>query len=209
MKLLAAGDSFTNGMELSDPKSAWPYLLADKLGGSVVNLGYDGSSNSRITQSIVNAKVKDYDLVVVAWSHFDRLTMADEFGIWDTWPGGQRTCYRQESESRIEFVNYYTKHHNDDYAYQQYLINIILVQNFLSTNGVRYIMCDAFGNHLDLRRHAKENQHLVSQINTETFLGWPDQSMQEWIGDAPIGPRGHFLELGHQRVADKLYRKLQ
>lgn len=209
MKLLAAGDSFTNGMELSDPKSAWPYLLADKLGGSVVNLGYDGSSNSRITQSVVNAKVKDYDLVVVAWSHFDRLTMADEHGIWDTWPGGQRTCYRQESESRIAFVNYYTKHHNDDYAYQQYLINIILVQNFLSTNGVSYIMCDAFGNHHDLRRHAEENQHLVSQINTETFLGWPDQSMQEWIGDAPIGPRGHFLELGHQRVADKLYRKLQ
>ena len=103
MKLLAAGDSFTNGMELTNPNLAWPYVLADKLGMTATNLGFDGSSNSRIVKSVVTADVKKYDLVIVAWSHYDRLTMADEMGIWDTWPGGQRTCYR-EAKFRIDII---------------------------------------------------------------------------------------------------------
>jgi hypothetical protein len=207
MKLLAAGDSFTNGMELTNPNLSWPYVLADKLGMTATNLGFDGSSNSRIVKSVVTADVKKYDLVIVAWSHYDRLAMADEMGIWDTWPGGQRTCYR-EAKFRIDFVNYYTRHHDDDYLYQHYLLDIILLQNFLDKNNINYLMCDAFGNHRDQRRFAVENQSLIDQIDVDKFLGWPYQSMQEWIGDAPIGPRGHFLELGHQRVADKFYEIL-
>jgi hypothetical protein len=77
-------------------------------------------------------------------------------------------------------------------------------------------MLDAFGNHLDSRRNNLQNLDLVQQINTDHFLGWPNESMMEWTkncptGDLwpiPTGPGGHFLDQGHQIVAEKIYKKI-
>jgi lysophospholipase L1-like esterase len=33
---------------------------------------------------------------------------------------------------------------------------------------------------------------------------WVIGSMVEWMGDCPKGPGGHPLELGHQRIAEKI-----
>jgi hypothetical protein len=70
-------------------------------------------------------------------------------------------------------------------------------------------MIDAFGNHLWPQRLADDNQDLVKRIHTERFVGWPDASMQEIAGDCAYGPIGHFLEVGHERVADKIYEYIR
>ena len=87
MQLLTVGDSFTYGAELADPQtSAWPSLLANKTGYKLTNLAKPGSGNTRMIRQCIE-QVDSYDMVVIAWSHFARIEMADEGGFFDIWPG--------------------------------------------------------------------------------------------------------------------------
>jgi len=203
MKLLTVGDSFTYGEELAELTSAWPFLLGNTLGYEVTNLAKPGSGNTRMIRHCVE-QVGNYDLVIIAWSHFARMEFADELGPYDLWPGCNR--YQAEfSKWRTHIIDYITLHHNDQYQYNQHLINIILLQNFLKQNNRSYIMLDAFGNtkvrNLDIE--------LDNLIDTTHYLGWPDESMMEWTYGSPQGPCGHFLEDGHRIVADKIYEHIR
>jgi hypothetical protein len=209
MQLLTVGDSFTYGAELADPQtSAWPGLLAKRLGYELITLARPGSGNSRMIRQCIE-QVDSYDMVVIAWSHFARIEMADEGGFFDIWPGISTVFFKDNMPYRIELINYITQHHNDGYLYRQYLINIILLQNFLKANNKRYIMLDSFGNHQANERTSASNQDLLSQIDATYYLGWPDESMMEWTFGAPKGPKGHFLEQGHAIIADKIYKFME
>ena len=203
MKLLTVGDSFTYGEELADLTSAWPFLLANKLGYEVTNLAKPGSGNTRMVRHCVE-QVDNYDIAIIAWSHFARIEMADENGFYDLWPGGGTLPHKQYSPWRWEIIDYFSRHHNDDYLYRQYLLNIVLVQSYLKLNNKPYLMFDVFGNHQDLRRTDERNNDLIKQIDTQYFIGWPDEAMVDWMGDCLKGPRGHPLELGHQQTAEHI-----
>lgn len=214
-KLLAIGDSFTYGEELSDINNAWPYVLGNRLNYEVINLGKPASCNYRMIRCLIEQNIKDFDLVIIAWSHFDRIELADELGIYETWPGGERKLQRTQGPWRGTIIDYISRHHDDDYLYRQYLSYIILAQNHLKANGIPYLMLDAFGNHQDSRRFSQKNKDLVSQIDIQYYVGWPNESMMEWTEGLPTGdrwpilkgPGGHFLEEGHQIVAEKIYNK--
>ena len=203
MKLLAVGDSFTYGEELSDLNNAWPYLLGNKLGYTVNNLAKPGSGNTRMLRHAVE-QINNYDLIIIAWSHFARTELADENGFYDLWPGCSARPYKEFSSWRSEVINYYSKHHNDQYLYNQYLINIILIQQYLKFNNKKYIMLDTFGNN-----SYRKNNTVVDQIDSTHYLGWPDESMMEWTYSTPKGNGGHFLEQGHEIVADKIYEHIR
>lgn len=208
MKLLTVGDSFTYGAELADLTSAWPSVLATKLGYELNNLAKPGSGNTRMVRQVIS-EIDNYDLVIIAWSHFARVELADEGGFYDLWPGCDGSLHNHYAPWRAEAVNYITRHHNDDYLYNQYVINIILLQNYLKNNNKRYLMLDSFGNHQTDRRSNKENQTLINQIDTKFYIGWPDESMMEWTYGTPQGPQNHFLEQGHWIVADKIYKHIE
>jgi hypothetical protein len=70
-------------------------------------------------------------------------------------------------------------------------------------------MLDTFGNHQANERTAVTNQDLLDQIDPTYYVGWPNQSMMEWTYGTPRGPRGHFLEQGHEIVADKIYEYIR
>jgi len=159
MKLLAVGDSFTYGEELSDLNNAWPYLLGNKLGYTVNNLAKPGSGNTRMLRHAVE-QINNYDLIIIAWSHFARTELADENGFYDIWPGCSVLPHKEFSSWRSEVINYYSKHHNDQYLYNQYLINIILIQQYLKFNNKKYIMLDTFGNN-----SYRKNNTVVDQID--------------------------------------------
>lgn len=201
--MIAAGDSFTYGEELNDIQQAWPCLVAKKLDLSIINLGAPGGSNARSIRLLLEQDITDVALVCIGWSHYDRIEVCDEVGIFDTWPGGYRKKFREEAPWRSQLIDYISRHHNDDYLYQQYLFNIILIQSWLKSNQIPYVMMDAFGNHKDTRRWSSRFQPLMQQIDKTHFIGWPDQSMIEWTVHTPQG-WGHFLDEGHRIVADKI-----
>jgi len=202
-KLLTVGDSFTYGEELAELTSAWPFLLGDRLGYEVNNLSKPGSGNTRMIRHAVE-QINNYDLIVIAWSHFARTELADENGFYDIWPGCSILPHKEFSSWRSEVINYYSKHHNDQYLYNQYLINIILIQQYLKFNNKKYIMLDTFGNN-----SYRKNDIVVDQIDSTYYIGWPTTTMMEWTYGTPQGPRGHFLEQGHEIVADKIYEHIR
>ena len=111
MKLLAVGDSFTYGEELSDLNNAWPYLLGNKLGYTVNNLAKPGSGNTRMLRHAVE-QINNYDLIIIAWSHFARIEFADEYGTYDVWPGNAGNLFQGDFAYRKDILNYINKHYN-------------------------------------------------------------------------------------------------
>ena len=206
MKLLTVGDSFTYGEELEDLNSAWPYILGKQLGYEVANLAQPSKSNTYMVRTVVE-NFQEYDLIIVAWSHFARMEFSDDLGIYDIWPGNQGAMFTGELSHRKGLIDYVNRYSSDTYLYTQYLINIILVQNFLTQQNKKYLMLDAFGNtHADVR---KLNLELSQLVNAEQYLCWPNESMIEWTYGTSKGPRGHFLEQGHEIVADKIYEHIR
>jgi hypothetical protein len=200
-KLLTLGDSFTYGDELKNPSvSAWPVLIANSLNLELTNLGKPGRGNSQIVRLTVE-QVDNYDMIIIAWTHFDRIEIADEIDVFDIWPGRINVPGKYQYPWRADITDYYSRHHNDDYLYRQYLLNIVLVQSYLKWHKKPYLMFDVFGNHQDARRKDNGNNDLIKQIDTEYFVGWPTEAMVDWMGDCPKGPRGHPLEFGHQKTA--------
>ena len=207
-KLLALGDSFTYGEELDNRSCAWAYQVGQRFNLDVVNLGLPGGSNYRALRLLLEQNINDYSLVLIGYSHYDRLELADECGVYDSWPGGMRKKFREQAPWRAQIIDYITMHHNDDYLYRQYLMQIILTQSYLKQHNIPYIMMDAFGNHKAPQRFLKENSHIVSSVDTNHFIGWPHETMAEWTVGLPQGPGGHFLNEGHTVVAEKICKRL-
>lgn len=204
MKLLTVGDSFTWGSELADQRQAWPYLLAEQIGYSVDNLAVPGTGNTRVTRTVVE-NFEDYDLIIVAWSHYGRLEFSDDYGVYDTWPGHRGITFTGEVAHRKKLLDYINRHHNSRYLYKQYLVNVLLLQSFLKQHNKKYVMLDTFGN-LDKR---KEFYNLTKQVDSTNYLGWPDETMMEWTDGCAQGPSGHFLGEGHRQVANKIYEHIR
>jgi hypothetical protein len=208
MRLLTVGDSFTYGEELDDKAKSWPSLLAAKLGHNLINLSKPGSGNTRMVRHAVDL-VNDYDLVIIGWSHFARIELADERSYYDLWPGCDGKPHKYNAPWRKEVIDYISRYHDDDYLYRQYLINIILLQRFLESNDKRYLMLDSFGNHQANQRTHNDNRALLAQINDKFYIGWPNESMMEWTFGTPQGPCNHFLEEGHDIVTNKIYTHME
>lgn len=203
MRLLTVGDSFTYGEEVNDKNLIWPQLVADNINYELTNLAKPGSGNTRMIRHCIE-QVNNYDMVIIGWSHFARIELADEQSYYDCWPGCDGRLHDHYAPWRKEVINYITRHHNDDYLYKQYLLNIILLQNFFKANNKRYLMLDSFGNHQANQRTIESNQDLLNQIDSTYYIGWPKESMMEWTYGCPQGPWNHFLEQGHSSVADKI-----
>lgn len=208
MRLLTVGDSFTWGQELDDRTSAWPYLLSARLGYTLDNQAKPGSGNLRMVRYAIE-QVDNYDVIIIAWTHFARSEFADECGFFDIWPGFNPKYFKEIIPYRLELIEYFNKHHNDDYMYRQYLINIIVLQNYLKANNKRYLMLDAFANHQYSGRTSEKNNDLLGQIDTTHFVGWPDKSMMEWTWGTEFGSGGHFLEKGHIKVAEQIFYQME
>lgn len=204
MRVLTVGDSFTYGEELSDLNNAWPFLLGNRLGYEVTNLAKPGSGNTRMVRTVVE-QAADYDLIIVAWSHYARIEFADEYGIYDTWPGHRGRMFVGDLSFRTELMDYINHYHSDDYLYKQYLLNIILLQSYTQRINKKLIVLDSFGNAIKRTLY----NLLTSQIDTQYFVGWPNESMMNWTYPTPHGPGGHFLEEGHAKVADKIYEHIR
>lgn len=208
MKLLTVGDSFTYGEELSDLNNAWPYLLGQRIGYDVTNLGAPASSNDRIVRVLIEHLIENnnqVDLVAIGWSLVGRMEYADDTGYYDIWPGASR-YYRDQ---RNQLVKYISTYHNKEACFRKYLQQIILVQDFLKQRNIRYVMMDILVNDYYRKEQQFDWSGYESQIDKENYIRFNGSGMCEWTFGYPKGPNGHFLEEGHQIVSKRVYEHIR
>lgn len=193
--ILTIGDSFTYGSELSDRNLAWPYLLNK----TVENKGFGGSSNDRIFRVAIEETTDNkFDFVVVAWSFPNRKE------VFDT---SRRTpvCINYMHSDKLSWVNDYFKYSYDrDFAFRQWLVQMVALQGYFKSINQKYIFCNVAGLQGDYDKYSEDLGHILNKIDKDFYPGWPYYGMLEWAKDTPVGKGGHFLEEGHQIVANKL-----
>lgn len=208
MKILAVGDSFTFGEELSDRSKSWPHQLANFLNCEVSNLGCPGASNNAILRrAILNETT--HDVVIICWSIFHRTEWADQLGTFDIWPGYMSKLNRADNtKHRCELGDYLTKYHDDKFLYNEYLMKIISAQSYFKSQNKKYLMFDAFGN---TQERKIGDQRLLNKVDENFFVGWPHNSIMEWVDGIPNmrAPKGHLSEEGQLLVADKIYEYIR
>jgi lysophospholipase L1-like esterase len=207
MNILTVGDSFTYGEELDDLYNAWPYKLGNRIrNSSVVNLGEPAASNDKILRKTIEyVLVNNVDLVVIGWSNLGRSEFADEFGYYDVWPGYSGNLFLNDGSLwRKELVDYVSKYHCSKAIHKKFLQTVLLLQGFLDSRKIKYVMCNIVQNEYYKKTHFDGLEDYNEQINRERFLGFNEAGMCEWAHGCKKGPGGHFLEDGHQIIADKI-----
>ena len=211
MKILAVGDSFTYGDELENIAMAWPTVLSHKLNGSVVNKGQSGGSNDCIIRNCIeHTLTHSVDLVVIGWTSPGRSEFVDEHGYYDIWPGYTgKLAIEADRLWRKDLVKYITDHHSAEAYYKRFLTQILLMQGFLKSRNQRYVMLNTLQNEHYKKTNPTLLSNYITQIDTDNFIGFGESGMMEWTYGCTKGPRGHFLEGGHQIVADKIYEHIR
>lgn len=206
-KVLTVGCSFTYGDELDKPsESAWPHILANSNNWQVNNLGKGGGSNDRNIRIVFEELHNKYDLIIVAWTFYDRFEIAT--GDISTHSiNNNRFLVNERPE--VKWVTGYFKYgYNKTYNFLKYLRQVILLQSYLKQQNQKYIFCNTFCMWSDLNpdyeTYYTKYKYLFDQIDKKYFIDWPLGSMLQWQGDCPLGPNNHPLELGHQRIAERI-----
>ena len=164
-RLVAFGCSNTLGEGLPDvlrddrpSKHAWPQLLGDKLGLSVVNLGKGGQSNKFICTQVLDTELHKDDLVVFMWTYFSRTCFFTEKGFprrilpsqmdWWQWllrhkttdegksnlPKKEMKLIRDEYKLCMNYYEKYFSYFNSNYeSYQQ----INFAKMYLDSKGIK------------------------------------------------------------------------
>jgi hypothetical protein len=203
--ILALGDSFTYGDELSNQYSAWPYLLGNLTNSDVVNLGAPAASNDKIVRTLMETMFTELsDLIVIAWTSPGRIEYSDENGYYDLWPGYSGNLFGA-STWRNDHVRYITEHHNDSALHKKFIQQVLMVQSFLTSQNKKYIMLNTVQNEHYKQVDFDNREDYYNLIDQTKFMGFNKSGMAEWTYGTPKGPNGHFLDNGHRTVAEKVY----
>lgn len=205
MKILAVGDSFTAGAELPDIYGkhfsatsglCYPQLLGKMYNAQVVNLSMGGGSNGRIFRKVIEElSARSYDLLICGWTSIERLDLSYQ-GI------EIPSTLNEYTMEKIPWIkDYYAWNHDYLILTQTYLSQIIAIQSYLKYNNQKYIFVGVFPV-WDWALDYYKN--ICDQVDKNYFIGWPNFGLLDFMGDCPKGPGGHPLELGHQRIAEKI-----
>ena len=210
-KLYTVGDSFTYGEELEDRNNAWPHVLGKQLGYKVINEGRRGTGNHFFVKRTINAVIEHApDLIVVGWTSCGRQEFNDMHGAFTIWPGCSEYAYwlnpdQAKDVDRPSIARWLTMYSEPVYEFRNWIRQVILLQSFLKQNNVEYRFVNTFDNLGLIYQLDHRADDLIGMIDTTKFVGWPTTQMVEMMGDAPKGPDGHPLELGHQRIAEAIH----
>lgn len=179
--ILVNGDSFTAGEEST---IAWPSLIPN-----TINVATPGASNDHIMSSTVfyiqTSPKPDY--VIIAWTSPDRIDIS-----------GKHLTPTSQAKYGDTLVNEVFKDWNSNWARVKFLMQVDLLHGFLESKSIPHLFVSTF----DIQTWALGPME-------DYYLGWPNEGIVEWMGDCPKGPGGHPLELGHQRIADKIIEHME
>ena len=229
--LWATGCSHTYGDDLDDKLSAWPYLLAKKLGTSCNNNAVPGGSNERVIYESVKSNTSD--LAVIAWTYKERFTRYDNLNNFQINfnPSLAHTEY-----SDLYYFNQYGKLHyahwsNTLYEFKIWLQQIIVLQKYFESKSQRYLMLNAAQNNynafssswLEFNNNIKdlvcfdamndeqlyqehiEIQKYIDEIDMTCYYSINNFHITDLHSQYLVGDTNHLLDEGHQHLADRLY----
>jgi len=205
-KLIAFGDSFTYGSELSDNNSnglysllTWPALLAKHLNLDYVCLAIEGCSNQTITREFFNYinNISKNDLVVINWTWIDRW---DFYNIDNT---SWETVRPSNNNSSTFFNKIYFKYMQSElWDKWETLKNINLILYELQHKGVQYIMSTQDNLILDNKSHTPGYiVNIQNNINNE-FIWFNNQTFLDWskTNKFKISELLHPLDNAHNKA---------
>jgi hypothetical protein len=232
MTILAVGDSFTFGLELSDlpsnamdlfgnylddtnqnprpaepSKLAWPSLLANTLGHDVVNISTPGASNDWIFKKTVEHVLKNrYDFVICAWTTIDRYNFSYQ----------QQELQLSASNRSVTdwfpwFKDFVTDHHDFKISYDTWICRIVTLEAFLKQHQQPYLFANAMSPHMfydsgDLCSSFGNDVNLF--FDQSRYIDWWS-GFDKWCQQYPTGKYGHFLEDGHRHVASRVHKFIE
>jgi hypothetical protein len=235
MRIYATGCSFTYGDELKNPSvSAWPVLLANKLGGNVVNDAVSGGTNQRNVYRTIKNMQEDFDLYIIAWTSYSRFTVYksdNNFEI-NFNPLLENKLYGQDKWYRDWGKVYYTVWYNQLYSFKLWLQQIIQLQAVLQ--GKACLMVNTMTNDVNkwtegwpkfvdqvksminfdimndeqIFAEYKEIQYYIEQIDKSKFYNWNQFTIQDLCSQFECGPGGHILEEGHSHLSELIHNHL-
>lgn len=228
MKLYFNGCSHTWGDDLQEPLNhSWPALVSRSLGCEFFNDGQSGGTNDRIIYRTIK-HIDEYDKFYLAWTYVSRFTRYRSDNNHDVNFNVQLRHHLYGKD--LDFKNYgdlhYRTWYNELYSFKIWLQNIILMQSLFKIKNKKYVMINATDNNIkrwssgwpafnnnvksllcfdrmsdcQLKSESDEIQKLITQIDFSNFYGW-----NTWCITSlkyPKGPTGHFLNEGHQAIAD-------
>lgn len=202
-KLVTAGCSFTEGFGLPNPKEqSWPALLAKKLNLECINLGVKGVSNEFITNTVIKYfLINDPSdcFLIIAYSGIERMS----FGYHDN----DEVSVNLTPNSRIfpKLANtIYPEFTNEVYATRKLFLDMMRTQAWLEKKEIHYAMVNSLS---ALSMNDPESKQYYKQLNQKNLIDFAYINFNVIIGDGKLSD-GHPNEIGHQRIANRLFEKI-
>tara|TARA_B100000686_G_scaffold34101_1_gene35666 strand:+ start:401 stop:1135 length:735 start_codon:yes stop_codon:yes gene_type:complete len=130
---------------------AWPQVLANKLKIDCINKGIPGSSNKEIWWGIINFKFEPTDIVIVAWSFFDR-----SYLLGSTHSSHRLSIWKDDKLSKLYFKYFHSK---QEQFYDFYL----------RCNHVEFLLNDKVSK-LKQSNHSEFSLKEVPEFNKVNFI---------------------------------------
>ncbi len=106
MILYVNGDSNSNGSECQNSSKSWPYVLANRIGCTLINEAKSGTSNPRIMRVASNTLSHSdrNTLVIIGWTSWEREEWFHDSQYYDVNSGGHDTLPVELQERYKQWV---------------------------------------------------------------------------------------------------------
>ena len=202
-RIVAYGDSFTYGHELSDCKNCASNLTYAALVAQHYGLEYEcravgAHANQGITREIVNSEILSTDLAMVMWTFIDRKDFLFEGDI------GWRSITANDVFG-LPFATEYYRYIDTSLDYELYLTHkeLVLVQTYLKSKQVPFLFLSATDTiYKSLEWNNRNLLYLLDRSKWAVPFG--EQGFWDWAKNQNLLVRNgyHSNEQAHRILAD-------
>jgi hypothetical protein len=159
---------------------AWPNLIPN-----TINIAIPGASNDYILRSTVEyIESTTVDQAIIAWTSPNRIEISGKH------------LTPTSSRRYGDIVEHVFNDWDTEWAWKKFQHNVTMLHGYLQHKEIPHVFVSTF------------DIPAGSMTGRWYWMEWQSEGMVEWMGDCPQGPGGHPLELGHQRIADKIYEHI-
>jgi hypothetical protein len=151
-----------------------PIAWPDIMPGTINASGSGFSNDAIVRRTVEMIDLSTFTHAIVCWTTPHRIEIGDKHLT----PTSSR---KYGSICDALFLDW-----DEDWAIRKFHSQVALLDGYLRDRKIPYVFVKTF------------------DVPESNVGNWVDGSMVEWMGDCPKGPGGHPLELGHQRIAEKI-----